>query len=113
MNLEFKFFKTAMPKSRKADYQLGCLDSSVYIDFNRTVENRILLQRISFDGYGCCNLDEQANHLNTEDSQKFIEELKNEELNQEIITKLVKEAIKLNQKHIWIDAIEEYGFYEK
>lgn len=102
-----------MPKSRKADYQLGCLDSSVYIDFNRTVENRILLQRISFDGYGCCNLDEQANHLNTEDSQKFIEELKNEELNQEIITKLVKEAIKLNQKHIWIDAIEEYGFYEK
>ena len=102
-----------MPQSRKADYQLGCLDSSVFIDFNNTNENRIVLRRISFDGYGCCNLNEQANHLNIEDSQKFIEELKNEELNQNIITKLVKEAIKLNKKHIWTDAIEQYGLYEK
>ncbi len=111
MNLDFNFFKTTMPKSRKADYQLGCLDSSVYIDFNHTNENRILLRRISLDGYGCCNLDKQANHLNIKDSQQFIEELKKEELNQEIITKLVKEAIKLNKKYIWPDAIEQYGLY--
>ena len=49
-----------MPESRKADYYLSCLDSSVFIDFNRSNENLISLVRISFDGYGCCNLDEKS-----------------------------------------------------
>ena len=55
MKQDFDFFKTSMPSTRKADYYLGGLDSSVFIDFNRTKENRISLVRISFDGYGCCD----------------------------------------------------------
>jgi len=112
MNQDFDFFKTTMPKTRKADYYLGCLDSSVFIDFNHSKDNRIFLVRISFDGYGCCNLDERAKYLDKENSQKFITEIKKEKLNQEKIEKLVKEAIKINKEYIWTDAIEEYGLIE-
>jgi hypothetical protein len=113
MNQDFEFFKTTMPNTRKADYYLGCLDSSVFIDFNRSEDNRIYLRRISFDGYGCCNLDKNANHLNHQDSKKFIEEIEKEELDQVVITLLVKTAVKINKEQIWTDALEEYGLIEK
>jgi hypothetical protein len=113
MNQNFEFFQTTMPDSRKADYYLGCLNSSVFIDFNRSEDNRIYLRRISFDGYGCCNLDIKVNHLNHQDSQNFIEEMEKEELDQAVITLLVKTAIKMNKEHIWTDALEEYGLIEK
>jgi len=52
MNQDFAFFKTTMTQTRKADYYLGCLDSCVFLDFNRSTDNGISLARISFDGYG-------------------------------------------------------------
>jgi len=41
MNQDFDFFKTTMQKTRMTDFHLGCLDGSVFIDFNHTEENRI------------------------------------------------------------------------
>ena len=43
MGQDFYFFKTTMPESRKADFYLGCLDGSVFIDFNYTPDKRISL----------------------------------------------------------------------
>ena len=91
---------------------MGCLDSSVFIEFNRTQDNLISLVRISFDGYGCCNLDENGLSLNLNDSVEFIMEMENDNLNQENISRLVKEIIKVNKDHIWMDAIQEYGLIE-
>lgn len=101
-----------MPKSRKADYHLGCLDGDVFIDFDCLRNSRITLVRISFDEHGCCNLGEQTKPLNCEDSQEFIAELNQESLNQQTIEKLIKKAIRINKEHIWPDAIEEYGLIE-
>jgi len=112
MKQDFDFFKTTMPQTRKADYYLGCLDSSVFMDFNYSKDNRISLVRISFDGYGCCNVEEQAKPLNHQDSQKFIKEIRKEKLNQEATEILVKEAIRINQAHIWTDALKEYRLIE-
>ena len=107
---EFAFFKSTMPKSRKADYYLGCLEGSVFIDFDKTDENQISLRRISFDGYGCCNIAQsQRTPLSISDSQKFISELDKVELDQEIITALIKRILELNKSNIWIDALEEYN----
>ncbi len=113
MEQEFNFFKTMMPDTRKADYCLGCLDGSVFIDINISNDNRIYLRRISFDGYGCCNLDNGSNYLSYIQSNKFIEELKKEEFDERNITLLVKELIKINKDHIWANAIEEFGLIEK
>jgi hypothetical protein len=113
MKLNFNFFKTTMPKSRKADYYLGCLDGAVFIDFNQSNNNLIFLCRISFDGYGCCTIGTISNPLNHKDSKKFIEEIENEKFNQETITLLVKEIIKINKEQIWKEAIEEYRLIDK
>lgn len=108
MNKNYDFHKTTMPKSRKADYYLCCLDNSVFIDFNLSGENKIFLVRISFDGYGCCDLNGVKNHLSEEDSKKFIAEIEKKNLNQEIITELVLKAIQVNKEYIWTDALEKY-----
>lgn len=104
----FGFFKWTMPDSRKADFYLGCLDSCVFIDFNLTTDKLISLCRISFDGYGCCNLTDNSKQLDFEKSKKFIDEITKTELDQESLTPLVLELIKINKEHIWTDALEEY-----
>lgn len=105
----FDFFKTTMPDSRQADFYLGCLNGSVFIDFNQTTNGLISLCRISFDGYGCCNLTGTKNLLSNELSRKFLEEISKDELDQEKLTPIVKEIIKINKRHIWTDALEEYN----
>lgn len=91
---------------------MGCLNGSVYMDFNKSNGNLISLCRISFDGYGCCNLPDETNYLSLELSNRFIEEMAKEELNQEIITNIVKELIKINHEYIWEDALKEYGLID-
>lgn len=113
MTQDFGFFKTSMPESRKADFYLGCLEGSVFIDFNQTSGGQISLCRISFDGYGCCNLTDNQNLLNRELSREFIEEIKKQELDQEKLMLLVKEIIKISKENIWTDALEEYDLIDK
>lgn len=105
----FIFFKTTMPNSRQADYYLGCLDSSVFIDFDLDEDQRIYLKRISFDRYGCCELDGLSIALDIEDSNKFVYEMGKESLDQETIAYLVKKIIFLNRGKIWNDALTEYN----
>lgn len=113
MEHEFDFFKTTMPDSRKADFYLGCLDGSVFIDFNYTTNNRINLCRISFDGYGCCDLENDAKCLDDQLSKAFIDEIGKDNLNQEKITKIILELIRLDKDKIWKDALEEYNLIDK
>lgn len=111
VNKDFKFYKAKkMPQIRKADYCLGCLNSSVFIDFNCSNDKTISLVRISFDGYGCCTLPEDSVCLNEQDSDKFIHEMQKDTLSQGNIKILVQEIMRLNKKDIWNDALETYGF---
>ena len=109
MKNKFDFFKTSMPNTRKADFYLGCLDGSVFIDFNQTSDNLISLCRISFDGFGCCTITDTKNLLPPELSKKFIEEISKDELDQEKLTPIIKEAIKINKNQIWADALMQYN----
>ena len=108
MGIDFDFFKTIMPDSRKADFYLGCLDGCVFLDFNYSTDKRINLCRISFDGYGCCNIDNNAKCLDSQLSKEFTDEIEKDNLDQEKITKFVLELIRLNKEYIWTDALEEY-----
>jgi len=109
MNQDFNFFRTKMPNTRQADYYLGCLDSCVFIDFNLTKDNCIYLRRISFDGYGCCDLHDVAANMGVEDSKLFIEAYQMDDLDQEVMTLLIKKSIDTNKEHIWEDALREYS----
>lgn len=111
--MKFGFFKTKMPDTRIADYYLGCLDGSVFIDINSDANNQIYLKRISFDGYGCCNLKEIENKLNQTDSELFRNEMSKSELNQDNLENLILKLIELNRAQIWLDALKEYELIQE
>jgi len=110
MNNELKFFITNMPSSRPADFYLGCFEGSVFIDFDNFENDSICLRRISFDGYGCCNLSDQTIPLNKEDSKAFKEIIDAKLSNQTLLTTIIKKTILSNRYLIWEDALYEYGF---
>lgn len=101
------FYITSMPETRPADYHLGYLEGSVFIDFNH-VDDRIYLQRISFDGYGCCDLGTKAAPLDQKDSSAFKEAIKDIVNHLNILDTLVRKSLKLNHAHIWTRALQEY-----
>ena len=109
MNDELEFFITVMPSSRPADYYLGCSEGSVFMDFDNYENERIRLRRISFDGYGCCNLSDQAIPMNEVDSRAFKEIIEAQLSDQSRLTTIVKKTILSNRKLIWEDALNEYG----
>ena len=100
-----------MPDTRPADYYLGCLEGSVFMDFDNYKEEYIHLRRISFDGYGCCDLRDQAIPMNRDDSRAFKEIIEAQVFDQSRLTIIVKKTILSNKKLIWEDALNEYGLY--
>ena len=109
---EFDFYKATWASGRIASYHLGCLDGSVYMDFNISKEQLITLCRISFDGFGCCGLGDYTKYLDHESSAQFLQEMKKYVLDQEVLAKLVKELIRLNRDLIWEEALKRYGLID-
>jgi hypothetical protein len=109
MNDELAFFITAMPDSRPADYYLGCLDGAVFMDFDNCENERIRLKRISFDGYGCCDVTDEAIPMNEADSIAFKILIEAQLPDQSRLTAIVKRTLLSNRKFIWEDALNEYG----
>jgi hypothetical protein len=100
------FFLTEMPVSRSGDFHLG-LDGSVFLDFNVT-GNRISLVRISFDGYGCCDLASHAIPLTEQDCELFRHIVDEKHKDQESLMRIVRSAIRITRGNIWEDALVEY-----
>lgn len=109
MSDDLDFFITAMPPSRPADYYLGCLDGSIFMDFNKDENECIYLKRISFDGYGCCSLSDQVIPMDGVDSQAFKEIFEAQLSDQPRLTSIIKKTIASNRKLIWEGALENYG----
>lgn len=109
MNNELDFFITTMPSSRIADYYLGCLEGAIFMDFDNCKNELIQLKRISFDGYGCCELSNQAIPMNETDSKMFKEIIKTSIPDQSRLTEIIKKTLSKNSIFIWNDALKEYG----
>lgn len=103
------FFISDMPGSRPADYYLGCLEGSVFMDFDNCEHQRIRLSRISFDGYGCCELRDKAIPMSEIDSRNFIEMIRSQAHDRLRLTEIIRRTIRSNKALIWGDALSEYG----
>ena len=109
MTNDLEFFITAMPHRDRSNYFLGCLVGSIFMDFDDCDGERIRLKRISFDGYGCCDLRDQAIPMNEVDSGAFKEIIKATLSDQSRLSTIVKKTLWGNRKLIWEDALNEYG----
>lgn len=107
---DLNFFITTMPETRPADFYLGCLDGSVFIDFNNFDSHRLVLIRISFDGYGCCEPVKKLKPLSPEDSASLKAMFKAEKLSQDRVLEIIRQTVAENKKFFWPDALAEYGF---
>ena len=110
MNQEFNFFKTEMPKTRPADFYLGCLNGSVFIDFNRLENDQILLVRISFDGYGCCrpSWEGEPVKISISESRKLIKIIRNDNLAHKTAARILSLYFSSCGKALWIDALKKH-----
>lgn len=110
MKEEYKFFRWAlMPSSRKADYYLACCDDSVFIDFDDYDSDQIVIVRISFDGYGCCNIpSDKVLPVSKEHSLLFKLMFNSKEIEQDRLKQIIACTLKMNIGLIWEDALNEY-----
>jgi hypothetical protein len=109
MSTDLNFRITIMPDSRPADYYLSCLEDSVFMDFDNCNGECIRLRRISFDRYGCCDLNGEAIPMSEADSKVFKEMMEAEKLEQSELAIIIKNTIFKNREFIWEDAVNEYG----
>lgn len=108
MDSDTGFFITTMPDSRLADYHLGWFGGSIFLDFDNYKDGLICLKRISFDGFGCCDLNDRAIPMGKEDSQAFKTIVSNKISDQPMLTQIIRTTIADNQKIIWEDALSYY-----
>jgi hypothetical protein len=104
-----QFFVTSMPTSRMAHYYLGWYGGSVFIDFNNDENGLVKLVRISFDGYGCCNIKDAVKSINSNDSKKFKEMVTGNCIRQTELYKIISGTLRDNESLLWNDALIEYG----
>lgn len=104
---DLEFYRYKMPKSRKAEYCLGCYDGSVFIDF-KIKSGCLYLERISFDGFGCYEIDGRENLLSKEESKILKKEIYSKEMNNEIVKTLVVKLLQMNQDRIDDDVLNKY-----
>jgi hypothetical protein len=107
------FFLYSMPASRPADYCLGWRRGSVFIDFDDEGDDdagRVRLVRISFDGYGCCDLPkDESVPLDAAESAAFKRIVRGGLEDQQGLLALVRRALALNRGLVWPDALECHG----
>ncbi|GAB5526974.1 MAG: hypothetical protein Roseis2KO_48460 [Roseivirga sp.] len=112
MNENSHIVKTSMPDTRPADYYLSCLGGCVFIDFDLGDNGLIYLRRISFDGYGCCRLSQEAIPFDKSDSALFQHTYRQLEMDQKIMSRLIYTALNLNRSNLWEAPLKAYDLLD-
>lgn len=107
---EYGFYQ-AIPRGG-SPYCMYFQDASVFIDFD-VVGDHLILRRISFDAYGCCELGEHIEQgkiipLTKQESQVFKELYEMDEIPEEIMERIVMGTIKANKEFIWAEALWDH-----
>lgn len=92
----------AMVESRPCDFCLCLQEGSVFADFDID-DDRVVLQRISFDGYGCC--EGEFRKMSLEDSHTLIEAIERGAVADPKIEVVLRTYFGENEDLIWSDAL--------
>jgi hypothetical protein len=94
-------------QTRPCKYSLCLQDGSVFADFDIDKNNCLYLVRISFDGYGCCNLGSSANigKIDKQGSQLIIEAIKSGHLETPEVIRILKKYFLESKASLWEDAL--------
>ena len=106
MAIEVKVYPT-MP-GRPCRYCLALQGGAVFADFDID-DGKAYLVRVSFDGYGCCTVDDSIRKMNSDDSSKFIEMIDSKNVVQDELSSILSRYFRSNTDVIWKDALAQHG----
>jgi hypothetical protein len=96
-----------MVPTRPCRYCLSLQRDSVFADFEVDDEGRIYLVRISFDGYGCCRIDE-ARRMSYEESCNFMKWVESGDVDHDAMRSTLLKYFRENEDVIWKDALADH-----
>jgi hypothetical protein len=105
MGIEIEIFP-AMP-TRPCRFCLCLQGGSVFADFDTDDGDMVSLRRISFDGYGCCDVGESVTRMNSEDSRLLLDAIAGGEFESVQVAEALRRYFRENKDVIWSDALEE------
>jgi hypothetical protein len=111
MDSNTDFSITSMPESRPADYYLRWFGGSIFLDFDDYRYGQIRLKRISFDGFGRCDLSGRAIPMSRENSRAFKHIVSNKVSDQPMLARIIRKTIDDNRNLIWEDALRFYHLW--
>src|SRR6476619_2177568 len=92
---------------RPCSFCLCLQGGSVFADFDTDDANIISLRRISFDGYGCCEV-EPISKMSLGDSRLLLDAIARGELENVQVEEVLRRYFQENKDVIWSDALVEH-----
>lgn len=105
--MSIDIYRTKVMPTRPCRYSLSLQEGAVYADFDLEDET-IYLRRISFDGYGCCDIEDLVRKMSVDDSKRFIQLVEADKIDEEELTQVLKNYFKDNSDVIWNDALTDH-----
>ena len=96
--------------TRPCRFCLALQDDSVFADFDVDHNGCLYLVRISFDGYGCCELESKTEigKIDSKKSKSLIRLIEANEFETPQASRILSEYFSENRKLLWEDALEEH-----
>jgi hypothetical protein len=96
--------------TRPCQYCLALQDDSVFSDFDVDQDGCLYLVRISFDGYGCLEIDSKTEigKIDSENSKNLVGLIKENKLETPEASRILKEYFYKNRELLWEDALEDH-----
>lgn len=97
--------------TRPCKFCLALQDDAVFADFDINPNNCLYLVRISFDGYGCCNVQFTAGRglLSYDASCHLIKSIESGQLNTPEVADILKTYFQENKSFLWEDALYDHA----
>jgi hypothetical protein len=106
MSIAIEIFPT-MP-ARSCSFCLCLQGGSVFADFDTDDCDIVSLRRISFDGYGCCELGQFTTRMSSDDSRMLLDAIARGESGSAQVEDVLRRCFRENQDVIWNDALANH-----
>ena len=95
--------------TRPCSFCLCLQEGSVFADFDLDASGNVLLRRISFDRYGCCQPEDSISTMSASDSRVLKDAVARGNFEDSGVDDVLLRYFQENKDLIWRDALEEHG----
>ena len=94
--------------TRPCNFCLCLQGGSVFADFDTDDAEIISLRRISFDGFGCCEVGQSITKMSSGDSRLLLDAIARGELGSVQVEQALRRYFRENKNVIWSDALAKH-----